>query len=406
MGDPMNLVLFDDAQARRWEPFAVTRSVAHLWFGALRMADRASTGIGLPIQSILTSPILEGLPARDLPPCRPWSDSPDRGSRVFLSSRVVLPTTGVPALPDQGVLRVGGAVVGWVLPDGGPNPEPEDLLNPERWLPAGPAVDLPGTLLQWPWDLMERNGEQLRSDLAVLFRNRSYSALSGRAHIIGDGAVTLGSGVEVEPGVVLDTREGHIHLGDQVTVRAFTRLAGPLFVASGSTLLGGDIGAATIGTTCKIRGEVSDTIIGDYVNKAHDGHLGHAVVGNWVNFGAGTTNSDLKNTYGAVRVRMGDEDVDTGLIKFGSLIGDHVKTGIGTLLPTGCLIGAGSNVFGGGIAPRATPPFAWMGPAGLDRYDLERFLTNTAKAMDRRNKVMKDGERTVLRRAWEESQKG
>jgi len=401
VNDFPQLVLFDDQRARQWEPLCQTRSIGQLRFGALRLADRAARALGMEPGEILTDPLLAGLSAPGLPPCRAWSEAPSKGRRVFLSSRVALNANDVPDLPSQGILRVGGVVVGWVIPEHGPTPQPQDLLNPGRWLPAGSAVELPGLVLEWPWDLMERNAEQLRQDLV----GAAIPELPNGVMVLGDGGVITESGVDIEPGVVLDCRSGPIHLASDVTVQAFTRLAGPSYIGTGSILLGGDISAVTIGQQSRIRGEVSTSVIGDFVNKAHDGHLGHAVVGDWVNLGAATTNSDLKNNYGPVRILLESGDTDTGRTKVGCLLGDHVKTGIGTLLPTGAVVGAGSNVFGGGLSPRRVPPFTWAGPAPHVPYELDRFLTNAAKAMARRKQELSAETRAVLSRLWEETRR-
>ena len=162
--------------------------------------------------------------------------------------------------------------------------------------------------------------------------------------------------------MVLDTRNGPIMLAPGVEVRAFSRLVGPLAIARDTRVLGGQISGSAVGPRCVVHGEVSATLFLGYSNKAHDGFLGHSVIGRWVNLGAGTTNSNLKNTYGPVRVTLGGQRHETGLQFMGSLIGDHVKTAIGTMLPTGCVIGAGANLFGSARPPAEVAPFAW----GLD----------------------------------------
>jgi hypothetical protein len=123
-----------------------------------------------------------------------------------------------------------------------------------------------------------------------------------------------------------------------------------------------------------------------------------------VNLGAGTTNSDLKNNYGAVRVRLADGDHDTGLTKVGAFLGDHAKTGIGTLLSTGGVVGTGSNVFGGaGVAPRHVPPFAWGGADGLVPHRWERFVDTARTVMARRDQELTPGVQGVLERLWQET---
>jgi hypothetical protein len=140
-----------------------------------------------------------------------------------------------------------------------------------------------------------------------------------------------------------------------------------------------------------------------FVNKAHDGYIGHALLGPWVNLGAFTTNSDLKNTYGSVRVWTPDGDVDTGLLKVGCFLGDHVKTGIGTMLTTGTVLGAGSNVFGDAMPPRAVPPFSWGEGEQLVQHELDKFLATAERAMARRGQTLTPGVRRVLQTAWHQT---
>ena len=120
-----------------------------------------------------------------------------------------------------------------------------------------------------------------------------------------------------------------------------------------------------------------------------------------MNFGALTTNSDLKNNYGSVRVHTAEGTIDTGLIKVGCFLGDHVKTGIGTLLPTGCVVGVGSNLFGGLMAPVHVPPFSWGSGDRLEEYEIERFLDTASLAMSRREVSLDEGGRRLLQQAWE-----
>jgi hypothetical protein len=138
-----------------------------------------------------------------------------------------------------------------------------------------------------------------------------------------------------------------------------------------------------------------------WVNKAHDGHIGHAYLGAWVNLGAGTTNSDLKNNYSTVRLWTPEGDADTGSIKMGSFLGDHVKTGIGLLLNTGTVVGAGSNLYGAEMPPKYVPPFSWGTGDDLTAYRVEKFLEVAERAMARRKVALSDGARGQLEAAWQ-----
>src|SRR5207302_11447268 len=144
-----------------------------------------------------------------------------------------------------------------------------------------------------------------------------------------------------------------------VEVRTGTRLEGPLWVGANTHVLGGPIRASAIGPHCRVRGELAGCVFLGYANKAHDGFVGHSVIGRWANLGAGTITSNLKNTYGAVRLDVAGAAIDTGLTNLGSLIGDHVKTANGSLLATGTVIGGGPHAFGAVRPLKYVPPLAW-----------------------------------------------
>jgi UDP-N-acetylglucosamine diphosphorylase/glucosamine-1-phosphate N-acetyltransferase len=206
---------------------------------------------------------------------------------------------------------------------------------------------------------------------------------------------------EIEPGVYVDTRQGPVHLAEGVRVEGPARLTGPLYVGARTRILGGSVGVSSIGPVCVVRGEVSDSVMLGFVNKAHDGYIGHALVGRWVNLGAFTTNSDLKNTYGTVRVWTPDGDVDTGLLKVGCFLGDHVKTGIGARLTCGARIGPGSHLFGSGVSPAWLPDFSWDDGAARVRVRIDAFLSTAETAMRRRDQRPTDGERALWTRLQE-----
>jgi len=183
-------------------------------------------------------------------------------------------------------------------------------------------------------------------------------------------------------------------------VRSGARLEGPLWVGANSRLLGGPIRGSAIGPHFVVRGEVAATVFLGYANKSHDGFVGHSVVGRWANLGAGTTTSNLKNTYGQVRLQIGTAAIETGHQFLGSLIGDHVKTAIGTLLGTGTVVGAGANVFDAVRAPKYVPPFAWGGTDGT-RMTRQGFLTVAARVLPRRDVPFDDATRATLGRIYD-----
>jgi hypothetical protein len=164
--------------------------------------------------------------------------------------------------------------------------------------------------------------------------------------------------------------------------------------------LGGPVRASAIGPRTNVRGEVSHCVFLGYANKAHDGFVGHSVIGRWANLGAGTITSNLKNTYGRVRLDVAGTPLETGLQFLGSLIGDHAKTAIGTLLGTGTVIGTGANVFDAVRPPKYVPPFAW-GATGSARLSRDGFLKIVERVLPRRDVVVDDATRALLGRIYD-----
>ncbi len=402
----MALFLFDDERGRTWAPFTATRPAGELLFGCLTLRERVERFWGETCIGHLTDPLLDGFAE---PGAAPVLGAEAEGTaaaldgattRILFSSRAVPDFVPAPPTDEPAVLTIRDQIVGWVLPPGTDSPDENDLLDPDRSAVDLPRVEIPGRVLQHIWDLMAGNAEQVCIDVPVLFPESRFTLAEG-VHVSGKERVSLGEHVYLEAGVHLDATDGPIRLSDGTRVAAFTRLAGPAFVGPETHVLGGSIGGVTIGPACRIRGEISDSVLLGYVNKAHEGYVGHAYVGKWVNLGALTTNSDLKNNYGRVRVHTAEGPVDTGLLKVGCFLGDHVKTGIGTLLPTGCVVGVGSNLFGGLMAPPHVPPFSWGTGDRLEEYDIERFLDTAALAMDRRNVLLDESGRALLQAVWE-----
>jgi UDP-N-acetylglucosamine diphosphorylase / glucose-1-phosphate thymidylyltransferase / UDP-N-acetylgalactosamine diphosphorylase / glucosamine-1-phosphate N-acetyltransferase / galactosamine-1-phosphate N-acetyltransferase len=184
---------------------------------------------------------------------------------------------------------------------------------------------------------------------------------------------------------VLDTTDGPILIRSGTTVQPFTRLVGPLAVGRDCQILGDRIATSSIGDSSKVRGEMSNSIVLGYSNKGHEGFVGHSYLGRWVNLGALTTTSNLKNTYGAVQLWTPAGVRDSGQQFLGTLFGDHAKTGIGMMLGTGTVVGAGANIYGTHSPPKAVPPFSWGDGAPYAEYELAKFLITAERMMERRH---------------------
>lgn len=398
------LILFDDQTARNWEPFALTRPAGELLFGVLTLRERAERAYATKCAGYLVADHLQGFEEPGAPPIIASPEAAGDADRLFLLARF-LPAwgEGLPRdLREGAVSTRDGTPIGWYSPAGARPPSPDFILHPED---AGAMVNhLPGTVLERVWQLIVDNIEQIGRDIRALFDQPRRPLLPEGSYLLGGEPLIIDPSAVIEPGVIFDTSGGPIWIDRDARVRALTRLAGPAYVGPGSTVLGGALEAVSIGPVCRIRGEFAESVCAGYVNKQHDGHIGHAYLGRWVNLGAETTNSDLKNNYGSIRLWTPDGgETNTGQVKLGSLIGDHVKTGIGTLLNTGTVIGAGSNIYGAEMPPKYVPPFSWGTGEQLGEFRLDKFLEVAERAMGRRKVTMTDGVRSQLRRAWEKS---
>lgn len=246
----------------------------------------------------------------------------------------------------------------------------------------------------WPtwnyvWDLVLANPEQLAIDFQTAGRRGIEGNVEEPSAIRGSrDDVYIAPGVTVHPMVVLDAEHGPIYIDEGAEIHPFTRIEGPCFIGRNSILLGAKCREGnSIGPMCRVGGEVEESIIQGYSNKYHDGFLGHAYVGEWVNLGALTTNSDLKNDYSSVEVSLdGHTPIDTGSTKVGSLIGDHTKTSIGTLFNTGSYVGAMTLIAATGKPlPKFIPSFAWFLEGVVTKgFGKRKLFQTAATAMGRR----------------------
>lgn len=401
----MRLFLFDDLTADAWDPFALTRPCSELLFGTQLLRARLERFAGTRTAGLISRSWLQAYREENTPPVvvdTVTINSQD--DRLFLCARYV-PTPGVrfesPREPTT--LLAAGQVVGVWLPADAPTPSSRWFQEPST-LPAAPEMPLAGLVLEAAWHLITENPEQLRQDLeseiGASKAPRSAETLPRGVEQIGPGPVLLGADVCLEPGVLLDTRAGPVRLDSGVEVRAGSRLAGPLHIGAGSRVLGGLISSVSAGPCSRLQGEIEASVLWGFANKAHAGYLGHAYVGRWVNLGALTTNSDLKNNYGTVRVGPAGAEKDTGLLKLGCLLGDHVKTGIGMLLNTGTIVGAGSNLFGD-MPPKWVAPFSWGDGDALEEHRKEAFLRTASVVLGRRDIAFDETTRAWLGAVWE-----
>jgi UDP-N-acetylglucosamine diphosphorylase/glucosamine-1-phosphate N-acetyltransferase len=260
-------------------------------------------------------------------------------------------------------------------------------------------VSLDVTLFDWPWELVLANEDALLADCAS---NPEMGQIAGNvgpgAYLLNESQIHIGRGTRIKPCTVIDAENGPVWIGENVTIMPHSYVQGPTAIGDGCLLQPGAVvhEGTSIGPMSKVGGEIESSIIQGYSNKQHDGFLGHAYVGSWVNIAADCINSDLKNTYGTVRVPINGRDVETDEMFVGMLVGDFSKAGINVSFPTGAVIGFCSSVFVA-RSPKFVPSFAWMDGEQADRFDVERGLAVARKVMARRKHVMTESEEEVFR---------
>jgi hypothetical protein len=218
-------------------------------------------------------------------------------------------------------------------------------------------------------------------------------------HLINENDIYIKSPDLINPDVVIDASNGPVIIADNVKIQSFSLLLGPLYIGEDSVVQPQSfIRGSIIGPVCKIGGEISSTIIQGWSNKVHYGFLGNSYIGQWVNFGAGTTNSNLKNNYTAVNVTVNDNVVKTDELFIGLFAGDYTTFAIGTTLNTGTNIGPGCNIVTNGFPPKKLKPFTWFLNGRRMKTNETKFI-NTAEAMQsRRGKSISEAEKHLFTR--------
>ncbi|MCC6372004.1 MAG: GlmU family protein [Bacteroidia bacterium] len=251
------------------------------------------------------------------------------------------------------------------------------------------------------WDIFQKNEIAIKQDFELLTNGRTSEPLSKTVTVIGNSQlVFLEKGAKAEA-CILNTNNGPVYLGGDSEIMEGAVVRGPFALCEHSALkLSTKIyGATTIGPHSKVGGEVNNSVVFGYSNKAHDGFLGNSVVGEWCNLGADTNNSNLKNNYSNVKLYnyQHKKAIDTGLQFCGLIMGDYSKSGINTMFNTGTVVGVACNIYGGGFPPTHLPDFSWGGSEGLENYNLEKLFETTERVYARRGLIFGDTEKNILR---------
>ncbi len=272
----------------------------------------------------------------------------------------------------------------------------------ENNIKVGKAVEIEEELqeIKFPWNIFGLNSWAIEQDFALLTEGRKSQKISGTNNVNTPENVFLEKGAVVECSF-LNASEGPIYIGKGAQVMEGSMLRGPLAICDDAVVKMGTkiYGATTIGPKCNVAGEIKNSVIFGYSNKAHDGYMGDAVIGEWCNWGAGTTNSNMKNNASGVVVWTPSGAVNVGL-KCGVIMGDYTRTAINTSINTGTVVGTCVHVFGNGLTPKYIPSFSW-GSDGLQRYEFEKALSDINNWKVFKGSALTSYEKTILQHIFD-----
>jgi UDP-N-acetylglucosamine diphosphorylase / glucose-1-phosphate thymidylyltransferase / UDP-N-acetylgalactosamine diphosphorylase / glucosamine-1-phosphate N-acetyltransferase / galactosamine-1-phosphate N-acetyltransferase len=399
----MKLVIFEDNQTENFLPICWVRGIFELKAGATTLAAKVERATGLTLSAVMVRDFLAPVVSKRLSSVKVSDLSSLRGEEVlFVNARVC--GTEFKAPTGKVAMWKGEQLAAWRTAENVAGIK--DYAGLAAAAKKADKADFAGKWYEYVWDVMLTNPAEIVAD----FKAAGKSGIEGTMHasscIFGPkDQVYVGPGADIHPFVTIDSRHGPVTLEAGVEVHPYTRIEGPAYVGHKSILLGTKLReGCSIGPMCRVGGEVEESIIHGHSNKYHDGFLGHAYVGEWVNLGALTTNSDLKNDYSDVSViMMGNKTVDTGSTKVGAMIADHTKTSIGTLLNTGTIVGTMSLLMATGAPlPKYLPCFSWFLNGVVSKgFGLTTLIETARTAMSRRKVTLSAEEEALLRKVFE-----
>jgi UDP-N-acetylglucosamine diphosphorylase/glucosamine-1-phosphate N-acetyltransferase len=399
----MQLVVFDSELRRNFEPLSLTRPTFEFLLGTQTLLERIEMKLERKATSLIVPKHLELM-------CQEIRPSTKRtfqaGGVSILVNGLVSPNFDLSSEVKQSVSEYGS---NFAVVNSGNNVifavteetsftdlSNKTVLKKLKRVPINGKIE---PLLTYPWHLVVNNEKAIEQDYDWIRAkgeivdpgNKNGIEMLGEKHSISESA-------DLERFVTLDSRKGPIILDAEAVVQSFSYVTGPCYIGKGTIIKSARVGGGTsIGDQCRIGGEVEASLIHDYTNKNHEGFLGHSFVGSWVNLGALTTNSDLKNTYGNIRMKVNRKEIDTGLNKVGCFVSDMCKTSIGTLILSGKSIGVGSNIFG--VVEEDVPSFTLYAKS-LSAKSAEIYLDSSietqTRMMERRKIKISEGYKQMI----------
>jgi len=394
------MIIFDDLQAAAFYPLTLSRSVGDLRCGILKLRQRLQELLHDEDSAVWIEPRLARLYRERHPD---WSVNRHPAVETLWVNSRLRPLPGnIEAVQN---LKSGECLVCGNEPVAFRGlPAPEFTLAADYFAQAGyKIIALESSLYRNLSDLIQDNSRLLAFDFDHFFHDKDeeFDTEPG-VSVLNPYQVWIAEDVQLKPGVVLDASEGPIVLDSGVRILPNSVIMGPTYIGKSSLIKAGAkiYGGTSIGPVCKVGGEVEGSIFQAYSNKQHDGFLGHSFIGEWVNIGADTNNSDLKNTYKNVAFHSYLENarIDSGTMFLGTMVGDHTKLGINCSINTGCVIGVGCNLWDSDLISDFIPDFSWGPARELTAYRFDAFCQVAATVKSRRSLSFTEAETELYSR--------
>lgn len=400
----MNYILFDDQRRSSFLPLTFTNTCADLLMGAFTNRQRWEKFLGSETSSITVELLKRKFPLIS------GEDNILINTRLIPEKNVVNEIVnlgkGKKLISDQTVLamRMSGEELVQII-------NKADSKESLSITQAISKTDLSAiqtlykvNLLENIWDFYLKNSEVLINDVRLI-DDSEFKSKSGEANTyLGKGQLLIHKEATVNASV-LNTDNGPIIIDEGAEVMEGCMIRGPFYLGKNAVLkMGAKVyGASSIGDYAKVGGEVNNSVINAYSNKAHDGFIGNSVIGYWCNMGADSNTSNLKNDYSIVKLWNYDKEsfVKSGQQFLGLIMGDHSKCGINTMFNTGTVTGVCCNIYGSGFQPNFIPSFSWGKPGSFATYQFEKALEVIKKVMERRNLHLDGTEELLLREVFE-----
>lgn len=382
----MNIILFDGASRVDLLPLTFTRPVGEIRTGILTIREKWEMRLNAKV-SFLTEEYLSSKYPMTAETDNLFIAGNILPSPTFIGELVLLNTGECLISEDNQLLAFRGTY---------------DALKSEQWTPVQ-VKEMP-EMICFTYDIFLKNGAELEADFAFITQGRESAKISKTNTVIGDYPVFIEEGAFVEC-AVLNTMKGPVYIGKDAEIMEGSLIRGPFAACEHATVNMGTriYGPTTLGPYCKVGGELNNVVMYGYSNKAHDGFLGNAVIGEWCNIGAGTEASNLKNDYTEIKLWNYNTRrfAKTGLQFCGLIMGDYSKAGINTMFNTATVVGVGCNIYGTGFPRNFVSSFLDGGNSGFEQTNLKKFFTTTEKVMARRSQILTEEDKQICMHIFE-----